>query len=485
MEQHLQLHGFVGEEEIDSFTSDNEERKQIRDELMARNIVIKGREHRDDTKTLRKSIKQHEAEASGHYSDPTWVYLRGLGSVHMMNRGEEVQHAILMRFAQYQMLHRAFLEPDVLEMLFLFAQKLSDGKVRCADAMLVDDEFHSGLRNETTTIKSFVEIMAGVRKKLAEIDELKKSAAPDAERIRALEEQCAEECLQIRLNAHFIRDLLACYRGILVAQNKEDDLDDFTYWDEIRNHSKCALIEAHVRLVVSVAKRYLHRGIEISDLIQEGNKGLITGVENFDYRKGYKISTYAIWWIRQSILRAVNEKAKTIHVPANTAELFLRIDQFIRRYVAAYRRQPSTEEIAEELSTTAEKVRSAIESSVNPVSLDRQMGDDDTTIGEYVEDPHAEDPFKRLSLTDLRSHISHVLDTLEPRERDTVVMRFGLDDGRIKTLDEIAAKLKLSDERIRQIEIKALRKLRTAVRADELSPWREGDDAGLDITEDE
>ncbi|MCU0608727.1 MAG: hypothetical protein MUF22_03035, partial [Chitinispirillaceae bacterium] len=143
------------------------------------------------------------------------------------------------------------------------------------------------------------------------------------------------------------------------------------------------------------------------------------------------------------------------------------------------------EEIAEELSTTAEKVRSAIESSVNPVSLDRQMGDDDTTIGEYVEDPHAEDPFKRLSLTDLRSHISHVLDTLEPRERDTVVMRFGLDDGRIKTLDEIAAKLKLSDERIRQIEIKALRKLRTAVRADELSPWREGDDAGLDITEDE
>jgi RNA polymerase primary sigma factor len=226
--------------------------------------------------------------------------------------------------------------------------------------------------------------------------------------------------------------------------------------------------------VVGVAKRYLRRGMEISDVIQEGNKGLITAVDNFDYRKGYKFSTYAIWWIRQAILRAIHEKSKTIHLPANAFDFFMRMEQFGRAFSLRHGRQPSVEEISAHLKCSVQKVSAILESAMRPLSLDRQIGFDDATVGEYIEDPRTEDPFERLSLSDLREHIRHVLDSLEPKEKQTVIMRFGLDDGRIKTLGEIAERLRLSNERIRQIEIKALRKLRMANRVGELSPWKEG-----------
>jgi len=229
-----------------------------------------------------------------------------------------------------------------------------------------------------------------------------------------------------------------------------------------------------VRLVVSIAKRYVHRGMEISDLIQEGNKGLITAVDNFDYHKGYKFSTYAIWWIREAISRAIHEKSKTIHLPASTFDLVNRVEQFSRRYSLQHGSYPPVETIARELKCTVEKVEFALECAANPISLDMEVGSEDgTTIGEYIEDTRSENPFNRLSLENLREHINRVLESLDHKERETVIMRFGLDDGRIKTLGDIGAKLKLTNERVRQIEIKALKKLKQSSMVQELESWRE------------
>ena len=491
LDKHLRLQGFVTERQLDEAVVDSGEKEKIRASLAERSVPIMDvpKPGEEKPRAARKSSRPLSAEGPGHYSDPTWVYLRGLGKVRLMTRGEEVQHAILMRFAQYQMLSKAFREKELLESLYHIANKLSEGKVKCIDVLHFDEAFSNGEDCEEKATKGFLRVIAEIKKKKTEIGDEQETSASEAmseknaQKIARLEDECSELCMQLRFNAHQVRDLLAKFRAILEESKNETEIDEFSYWEEMRSQAKCCIIEANVRLVVSVAKRYTHRGLEISDLIQEGNKGLITAVENFDYRRGYKFSTYAIWWIRQAILRSIHEKAKTIHVPANTLDLLTKIEQFARPFSLAHGRRPTVEEISAHLKCPVEKIKTALESSLNPVSLDMQVGDDDATIGEYIEDPHTEDPFQRLSLADLRTHIDHVLDSLEPKEKQTVIMRFGLDDGRIKTLGEIGTRLHLSNERIRQIEIKALRKLKKSTRADELAPWCEGAEASMGVDE--
>lgn len=491
LEKHHRLQGFVSSKQIDEVVADAEQRKIIVTALGGLGIPIhetkkSGAPAGDGMQPAlllgkRRIARQETPDRSGHYSDPTWVYLSGLGRVQLMTRGEEVQHAILMRFAQYQMLSNAYREKEVLDSLFTIAQKLSEGKLKCSDVIQTDEGFVTGEESEVKATSAFLASIEEIRRKI-------KGVAWGENGVRAAgadgrDEEYIELCLQLRLNSHRIRDLLGKYRQRLEEAKDEEAIDEFVYWEDMLSQAKCSLIEANVRLVVSVAKKYLHRGIEISDCIQEGNKGLITAVENFDYRRGFKFSTYAIWWIRQAILRAIHEKARTIHIPANTLDLFSKIEHYTRLYSLNHGRQPTIDEIALHLKCSRDKVKNALESTMNLVSLDTQIGDDDTTIGEYIEDPHTEDPFQKLSLADLRSHISHVLDSLEPNEKRTVLMRFGLDDGRFKTLGEIASTLGLSNERIRQIEIKALRKLRKSQRAEELAPWREGVEAGMEPEE--
>ena len=374
--------------------------------------------------------------------DPVRMYLKEIGRVSLLTANDEVE---LAQAIEAKPLHDALKALNVVEEI--------DSRQRSVEEMLPD----------------VIERLATVKRKGQQAHiALELLGLADLGKLQNLLDAAAAERKRQASNAAKPRVRAEALESYRIARYRLTERYERAY------EAKQRLTEANLRLVVSIAKKYIGRGMSFLDLIQEGNMGLIRAVEKFDYHKGYKFSTYATWWIRQAITRAIADQARTIRIPVHMVETINKLVRVSRRLLQELGREPSDEEIGEEMGITPEKVREIVKVSQDPVSLETPIGEEeDSHLGDFVEDREAVSPSDAASLTMLHSEVEDVLDTLTPRERRVLQLRFGLIDGHQRTLEEVGKRFGVTRERIRQIEAKALRKLRHPSRSKKLRDYLE------------
>ena len=299
---------------------------------------------------------------------------------------------------------------------------------------------------------------------------------PDEELLLSDEDEVDMENLDLSIpDGISIEDPVRMYLkeiGKVPLLSAEEEIELAKRMENGDQEAKKRLAEANLRLVVSIAKRYVGRGMLFLDLIQEGNLGLIKAVEKFDYRKGYKFSTYATWWIRQAITRAIADQARTIRIPVHMVETINKLIRVSRQLLQELGREPTPEEISEEMGMPVDRVREILKISQEPVSMETPIGEEeDSHLGDFIQDDNVPVPAEAASFTLLREQLVEVLGTLTEREQKVLRLRFGLDDGRARTLEEVGKEFNVTRERIRQIEAKALRKLRHPSRSRKLKDY--------------
>ena len=348
------------------------------------------------------------------------------------------------------------------------AGKLSAKELECLEEMNLDgdaiDKFYETLE------KNGVDIDVGSEDLLPPIDDV----LPEVEDLADIEEVTEEEIndTDALMDSFSTDDPVRMYLkeiGKVPLLTPEEEVELAIQMSQGNEEAKHRMTEANLRLVVSIAKRYVGRGMLFLDLIQEGNLGLIKAVEKFDYTKGYKFSTYATWWIRQAITRAIADQARTIRIPVHMVETINKTIRVSRQLLQELGHDPSAEEIAKEMDMPVDKVRDILKIAQDPVSLETPIGEEeDSHLGDFIPDEDASEPSEAASFSLLREQLEEVLDTLAPREKKVLELRFGIVDGRTRTLEEVGKEFNVTRERIRQIEAKALRKLRHPSRSKKL-----------------